>query len=86
MKGAILARLCTAVKECIAVIEPFWHAKVLSGLHLELEPFWHANVLRHSGTLMYCSEGSHSGTLMYGSEGSHSGTLMYCSDRAILAR
>ena len=80
------------------MIETFRHAKVLSGLHLELEPFWHANVLSHSGTLMYGSEGSHSGTLMYGSdvshsgtlrygsEGSHSGTLMYCSDRAILAR
>ena len=32
----------------IAVIEPFWHAKVLSGLHLELEPFWHANVIEHA--------------------------------------
>ena len=31
---------------CIAVIETFWHAKVLSGLHLELEPFLHANVLQ----------------------------------------
>ena len=57
------------------MIETFRHAKVLSGLHLELEPFWHANVIEPFWrTLMYCSEGSHSGTLMYGSEGSHSGT------------
>ena len=39
---------CSEVSHsCIAVIETFRHAKVLSGLHLELEPFWHANVLQH---------------------------------------
>ena len=49
---AILARESIAVKgpfwdvNLRPVIEPFWHAKVLSGLHLELEPFWHANVLQ----------------------------------------
>ena len=48
---AILARESIAVKgpfwdvNLRPVIEPFWHAKVLSGLHLELEPFWHANVI-----------------------------------------
>ena len=36
--------------------EPFWHAKVLSGLHLELGTL---AVIEHSGTLKYCSEGSH---------------------------
>ena len=63
---------------------PFWQHMPMK--FSECTPFFHSGTLMycsegsHSGTLMYCSEGSHSGTLMYCSEGSHSGTLMYCSE------